>query len=140
MVLLGLSLFAAVASIVKTVKLEAIGKGGDITYNLIPFVIWFTVENNVVIAAASIPTIKPLFSHGKKKTGYGSYNLSGYVSGTGKSGASRLRAKNNPSGSSHLHSGDRIGKETTMTQVWMDEENGRHSYGDTIQTELARGV
>ena len=40
--LLGLSIFAAIASIVKTVELRSIGAGGDITYNLIPFVIWFT--------------------------------------------------------------------------------------------------
>lgn len=40
--LLGLSVFAAISSIVKTVMLRSIGAGGDITYNLIPFVIWFT--------------------------------------------------------------------------------------------------
>ena len=41
-VLLGLSIFAAVASIVKSVLLKDIGKDGDVTYNLIPFIIWYT--------------------------------------------------------------------------------------------------
>lgn len=40
--LLGLSIFAAISSIVKTVMLRSIGAGGDVTYNLVPFVIWFT--------------------------------------------------------------------------------------------------
>lgn len=87
-ILLSLSIFAAVASIVKTVELKSIGAGGDITHNLVPFVIWFTVENNVVIAAASVPTIRPLFvrkTRGSKATGYGSeYQMQGYGSARSK--------------------------------------------------------
>jgi hypothetical protein len=57
---LGLSFFAGVACIVKTVELQALGDREDFTYNTYRFVIWFTVEQYIVIIAASIPTIRPL--------------------------------------------------------------------------------
>jgi hypothetical protein len=155
-VLLGLSLFAAVASIVKTVKLESIGAGGDITYNLIPFVIWFTVENNVVIAAASIPTIKPLFSRKRAGYGYGSYSLSGSCnrnghgdrSGVGGYNPKRLRSLDHSQSQSHAEvtaddrrfgGGRGIVKETTLTQTFVDEEGDRYSREDS-EAELAGGI
>ena len=156
MVLLGLSLFAAVASIVKTVKLESIGAGRDITYSLIPFVIWFTIENNVVIAAASIPTIKPLFSRKRAGYGYGSYPLSsssnrnghGDSSGFGGCNPKRLGSSGLSQSQSHAEvtaddrrfgSGWGIKKETTLTQTFVDEEGDRHSRGDS-EAELAGGI
>lgn len=156
MILLGLSLFAAVASVVKTVELQSIGAGGDITYNLIPFVIWFTVENNVVIAAASVPTIKPLFSRKKAETGYGSYALSGY-SGGGGTGWSGTGSKNPKKDGYVDHSfstrsqtrvmsdgrgfanGDKIRKETTVVQT-VEDDGGRFSRDHGSETEFARAV
>lgn len=64
--LLGLSIFAAVACIIKTVNIRVLGQSGDFSYDVVPFVIWYMVENNVVIVAASIPTIRPLFNSQKK--------------------------------------------------------------------------
>jgi hypothetical protein len=155
-VLLGLSLFAAVASIVKTVKLESIGAGGDITYNLIPFVIWFTVENNVVIAAASIPTLKPLFSRKRASYGYGSYSMYGSSnrnghgtrSGVGGYNPKRLRSLDHSQSQSHAEvtaddrrfdGGRGIEKETTLTQTFVDEEGNRYSREDS-EVELAGGI
>lgn len=37
------------------------------TRTLAPFVIWYNVENFVVVVAASIPTIRPLFTRRKQK-------------------------------------------------------------------------
>lgn len=59
-VILGLSFFAGVACIVKTIELRALGDRLDFTYSTANFVIWFTVEQYIVIIAASIPTIRPL--------------------------------------------------------------------------------
>lgn len=59
-ILLGLSCFAMVACIVKTIELKALGDHYDFTYSTSSFVIWFTVEQYIVIIAASIPTIRPL--------------------------------------------------------------------------------
>jgi len=67
--LLGLSAVAAVASLVKTVELRLLIKTSDPTWDFVPLAIWFTVENTIVIAVASVPTIRPLFvSYRMKKS------------------------------------------------------------------------
>ena len=63
-ILLGLSLFAAVAAIAKAIKLSS-DVTLDFTWDFVPTAIWFTVENMVVMLASSIPGIKPLFSYQK---------------------------------------------------------------------------
>jgi hypothetical protein len=57
---MGLSFGAMIACIVKTIELKAIGDRVDFTYSTTGFVIWFTIEQYIVIIAASIPTIRPL--------------------------------------------------------------------------------
>jgi hypothetical protein len=59
-IVMGLSFGAMIACIVKTIELKALGDRVDFTYNTIGFVIWFTIEQYIVIIAASIPTIRPL--------------------------------------------------------------------------------
>ncbi|KAJ9297736.1 hypothetical protein DTO271G3_3957 [Paecilomyces variotii] len=59
-VLMGLSSIAMAASIVKTVELKRLESTVDFTYDTVPFVIWYTLENNVVMIAASIPKVRPL--------------------------------------------------------------------------------
>ncbi|PMD64179.1 uncharacterized protein K444DRAFT_482016, partial [Hyaloscypha bicolor E] len=62
-VLMGMSIFAFAASIVKTIELGNLGKVSDFTYFTVSFIIWFTIENYVVIIAASIPSLRPLLLH-----------------------------------------------------------------------------
>jgi hypothetical protein len=59
-ILMGMSIFAMVACVVKTIELQVLGTRDDFTWHASAFVIWFTVENYVVIIAASIPTLRPL--------------------------------------------------------------------------------
>ena len=59
-VLMGFSIFAMIACIVKSIELKVLGSRNDFTYNSSRFIIWLTVENYVVIIAASIPTLRPL--------------------------------------------------------------------------------
>ena len=59
-ILMGLSFFAMIACIVKTVELRALGDRQDFTHHTANFVIWFTIEQYIVIIAASVPTIRPL--------------------------------------------------------------------------------
>ncbi|KAI0383700.1 integral membrane protein [Hypomontagnella monticulosa] len=61
-VLMGLGVFAMIGSIFKTVYLSSLGSGDDYTYNTAILIIWWTVENYLVIIAASIATLKPLIS------------------------------------------------------------------------------
>ncbi|KIV84250.1 hypothetical protein PV11_00040 [Exophiala sideris] len=67
MVLLGLSLLASVASILRTYQLSVLIKSVDFTRTSVPFAIWYNIENFVVIVAASIPTIRPLFTQHKNQ-------------------------------------------------------------------------
>ena len=59
-VVMGMSVFAMIAAIVKTIELQYIGERDDFTWDTVIFVIWFSVENYVVIISASVPTIRPL--------------------------------------------------------------------------------
>jgi len=60
--LMGLGIFAMVASIVKTVLLRSVGSSTDYTYNTSLLIVWWTIELYLVIIGASIPTLKPLVS------------------------------------------------------------------------------
>ncbi|RFU34906.1 hypothetical protein B7463_g1500, partial [Scytalidium lignicola] len=73
--LLGLSLFAFVSSIIKTVKLKSLGDRSDYSFNTVPFLDWVAIENTFVIIGASIPLLRPLFSKAKQQamTAYGAH-------------------------------------------------------------------
>ncbi|PNS17839.1 hypothetical protein CAC42_16 [Sphaceloma murrayae] len=63
--LLCLSFVAMVASIKKTIESRVLSEWADYTYDLVPYVIWVSVELNVVIIASTIPILRPLFKrHG----------------------------------------------------------------------------
>ncbi|KAF4547772.1 Hypothetical protein D9617_36g063100 [Elsinoe fawcettii] len=65
MALLCLSFLAMVASIKKTIESRVLSEWADYTYDLIPYIIWVSVELNVVIIASTIPILRPLFKrHG----------------------------------------------------------------------------
>lgn len=79
---LGLSLLASVASIIRTYELSLLIKSADFTRTVATFAIWYNVENFVVIVAASIPTIRPLFTqHSRRKQ---TQQQQGSGSGSGK--------------------------------------------------------
>ncbi|KAL1886155.1 hypothetical protein Plec18167_000084 [Paecilomyces lecythidis] len=59
-VLMGLSSIAMAASIVRTIELQKLESTEDFTWETVPFVIWYTLETNVVMIAASLPKIRPL--------------------------------------------------------------------------------
>lgn len=49
------------ASIVKTYEAKVLSEVNDFTYNLCSYVIWMSVELNVVIITASVALLRPLF-------------------------------------------------------------------------------
>ncbi|CAJ2508491.1 Uu.00g135170.m01.CDS01 [Anthostomella pinea] len=59
--LLCLSILAMIASIVKTYEARALSEVLDYTWDLCPYVIWLSIELNVVIIVSSIPLLRPLF-------------------------------------------------------------------------------
>ncbi|PMD22568.1 hypothetical protein NA56DRAFT_90841 [Hyaloscypha hepaticicola] len=100
--LLGLSVFAFAASIVKTVMLKNLGVRADYTYNTVLFFRWVIVENTLVIVASSVPLLRPLFSAAKKatKTHYGSN--SAYELGSRQNGSSAFAYAKSGSNSKSL--------------------------------------
>ncbi|GAB7356933.1 hypothetical protein MBLNU459_g7779t1 [Dothideomycetes sp. NU459] len=60
--LLTLSIFALVASIAKAVAVRNLSVQRDLTWNFVSLTVWISVENNVVIIASSIPTLRVLLS------------------------------------------------------------------------------
>ncbi|KAK2831911.1 hypothetical protein FQN49_007042, partial [Arthroderma sp. PD_2] len=60
--LMGLGIFAMIASIIKTVQLRAITAKADITYAMAQLAIWWTLEAYLVIIATSIPTLRPIIT------------------------------------------------------------------------------
>ncbi|RDW56607.1 hypothetical protein BP5796_13072 [Coleophoma crateriformis] len=100
-ILLGLSIFAFVACVIKTVLLQALGDRGDFTFNTVSFFIWVVVEGALVSIAASVPLIRPLFlriKRGKSSKDNKSYEMhpythsSRYVAGASIKGAQLLRS------------------------------------------------
>ncbi|KAF1352603.1 hypothetical protein BDV97DRAFT_150728 [Delphinella strobiligena] len=69
---LTLSIFAFGASIVKAVEIKNLGGRSDFTWAFMYLSIWVIVENNVVIYAATIPTLRPIMKrkHGSTASAY----------------------------------------------------------------------
>ncbi|KAK4507021.1 hypothetical protein PRZ48_000755 [Zasmidium cellare] len=67
--LLGLSGFAMIVAVVKTYEAKMLSKVTDYTYNLCFYVIWVSVELNIVIVTASIPLLRPLFKRRTRHEG-----------------------------------------------------------------------
>ncbi|KAF3896979.1 Integral membrane protein [Trichophyton interdigitale] len=66
--LMGLGVFAMIASIIKTVQLRAITAKADITYAMAQLAIWWTLEAYLVIIATSIPTLRPIMTPNRAGT------------------------------------------------------------------------
>lgn len=102
--ILGLGLFACVASIVKTVLQARALSDPDWTYHD-SFFMWNNIEFNIGIVAASLPALRPLFvkllgatqrftsSGGRNAQGYGNYDADGLAYRKSKS---NVRASGNP--------------------------------------------
>lgn len=59
MLVLGLGIFSMVATIIKTVQIKSLRSRSDYTYATVWLVIWTSVEQYVIMIAASIPIIMP---------------------------------------------------------------------------------
>lgn len=60
-VLMGMGVFAFICAVIKTSKLPELNARVDITYVTVSLWIWTANETNVLILAASIPTLRPLY-------------------------------------------------------------------------------
>ncbi|KAJ5559439.1 hypothetical protein N7513_001838 [Penicillium frequentans] len=60
-IMMGLTLLSAIVTIVKATYLKLFTDHTDPLFKVVPLVLWGLIEQNVVIIAACIPTIRPLF-------------------------------------------------------------------------------
>ena len=88
--IMGLGLIAVLASVFKTVELKNLATP-DFTYNATDLVYWYITENWVIVIAACIPTLAPL-----------------YLVSTGKASKDSFRRGGTSHGKSHWFSGWRI--------------------------------
>ncbi|KAF4956711.1 hypothetical protein FSARC_11479 [Fusarium sarcochroum] len=58
--MLGLTLLSAIFTIIKATYMDRFNDRTDPLYNVIILVVWGLIEQNVVIMAASVPTLRPL--------------------------------------------------------------------------------
>ncbi|KAI0839113.1 hypothetical protein F5Y06DRAFT_303274 [Hypoxylon sp. FL0890] len=58
--MMGLGIFAMIASILKTINLRAFTDMTDLTYAMGQLAIWWTLEAYLVLLAVSIPTLRPI--------------------------------------------------------------------------------
>lgn len=59
--ILSVGIFAAICGAIKTSKLPSESARSDFTWNTVPLFIWNSVEVNVVIMAACVPAMRPLY-------------------------------------------------------------------------------
>ena len=60
-IMMGLGVFAFICAVIKTSKLPELNARADITFITVSLWIWTANETNVIILAASIPTLRPLY-------------------------------------------------------------------------------
>ena len=60
-VLMGMGVFSFICAVIKTTKLPELNDRADITFITVSLWIWTANETNVLILAASIPTLRPLY-------------------------------------------------------------------------------
>ena len=78
--LMGLGVFACICAGIKTSKLTELNARADITFITVDLWIWNINETNVVIWAASMPTLRPLFLVLFRRPGSENYRVKSYRS------------------------------------------------------------
>ncbi|KAJ5161070.1 hypothetical protein N7492_006462 [Penicillium capsulatum] len=98
-VMMGLTLLSAIVTVVKATYLHLFSDHTDPLYNVVPLVLWGLVEQNVVIVAACIPTLRPFF---RKVFTSGKGNTTGTASNSRSRSGSTFKLASNP-----VHNGSR---------------------------------
>ncbi|EXL99009.1 hypothetical protein FOIG_08914 [Fusarium odoratissimum NRRL 54006] len=80
--MLGLTFLSAIFTIIKATYLDTFNDRTDPLYNVVTLIVWGLIEQNIVIMAASVPTLRPLLRLIKDK--YPMRSAVGYIkSGSG---------------------------------------------------------
>lgn len=96
-------------------------------YNVTPLVVWGLIEQNVVIVAACIPTLRPFF-----RQAFGSKGSSNHSS-TGRSGGSGFKLSSKPRPKRLISATELALEETQNNETQFDPETGSNDSGNSRQ-------
>lgn len=96
-------------------------------YNVTPLVVWGLIEQNVVIVAACIPTLRPFF-----RQAFGSKGSSNNSS-TGRSGGSGFKLSSKPRPKRLISATELALEETQNNETQFDPETGSNDSGNSRQ-------
>ncbi|KAL4946433.1 hypothetical protein BDV06DRAFT_182541 [Aspergillus oleicola] len=125
-IMMGLTLLSAVVTIVKATYLPLFTDVEDPLYNVTPLVVWGLVEQNVVIVAACIPTLRPFFRRAFESRG-SSNNTSSRPTG------SAIKLSSNPSGV-------RSKRGPSTTEIDLQETQIAHEEADRRSNDSRQGI
>ncbi|KAL4784455.1 hypothetical protein BJX76DRAFT_220143 [Aspergillus varians] len=119
-IMMGLTLLSAVVTVVKTTYLKLFTDTEDPLYNVTPLVVWGLIEQNVVIVAACIPTLRPFFRRAFESKGSSNNTYSG----------SGIKLSTNP----------RSKRQVTETQLALEETQNRDTDPETGSNDSRQGI
>ncbi|KAL6228725.1 hypothetical protein BDW75DRAFT_226373 [Aspergillus navahoensis] len=124
-IMMGLTLLSAIVTIVKATYLHLFTDAEDPLYNVTPLVVWGLIEQNVVIVAACIPTLRPFFRRAFESRGSSNNNSRGRS-------ASAIKLSSNPThvGSKRLPS---------VSELPLDERNEDRDRDGEFDEDLESG-
>ncbi|PYH80047.1 hypothetical protein BO82DRAFT_120123 [Aspergillus uvarum CBS 121591] len=125
-IMMGLTLLSAIVTIVKATYLHLFTDRTDPLYNVVPLVVWGLIEQNVVIVAACIPTLRPFFRKAFESKGYRSDSHTSHVYSGGST--FKLSTTPKPSGAQRLPSESDLPLDTN------------HQDGEADAADLRRGI
>ncbi|KAL9605657.1 MAG: hypothetical protein Q9179_001162 [Wetmoreana sp. 5 TL-2023] len=127
--LLGMGIFAGVCAAIKTSQLRTVTKKTDVTWKTSQYLLWNALEVNIIIVAACIPTLRPLFLVIFRQAGAEAYLKKSYqMTPRTNTGNNRVRAGNSGERTESIKSINREanGKDVPLVE-FAEVEGGRHS-------------
>ncbi|OOQ88225.1 hypothetical protein PEBR_14369 [Penicillium brasilianum] len=121
-IMMGLTMLSAIVTIVKATYLHLFTDHSDPLFNVVPLVLWGLIEQNVVIVAACVPTLRPFFRT-KFKSSKGSTNAANSRSRSG----STFKLSSKPSHSRNPF--DSEGRKYTNNDIDFDVESNSSRQG-----------
>ncbi|KAL9581759.1 MAG: hypothetical protein Q9212_003697 [Teloschistes hypoglaucus] len=119
--LLGMGIFAGVCAAIKTSQLRTVTAKTDITWKLAEYLLWNALEVNVIIIAACIPTLRPLFLVLFRRAGAEAYLKKSYQMTPKSNSGNRGRVGRSADETDSIRSINREGKGKNVPHVGVTE-------------------
>ncbi|KAI4249091.1 MAG: hypothetical protein LQ352_005714 [Teloschistes flavicans] len=128
--LLGMGIFAGVCAAIKTSQLRTVTVKTDITWKTTEYLLWNALEVNIIIIAACIPTLRPLFLVLFRRAGAEAYLRKSYRMTPKSNSGNRGRVVRSADETDSIRSINRDAKGKDVARVGVTEiipQDDRHS-------------